>query len=215
MPKDLRSAIRELSGKLGEIATLLAQNTRLADEAFLASDLTKLEAVKSNHEDIEGRTDAFEEDCMRALALYQPVARDLRHIMTLFKIGFDLERMSSLSERIARKTQKIAALGAGGRVPDELKSYFHETADLLDETADILKTRDIGKAKALIEQGGALYRLKRRLREQFQSGLEQNPAQAGFYMTLVGIARHLGRLSNLASVICEEIVEYHQETWTA
>jgi phosphate transport system protein len=212
MARDLRSAIDELGKNLGEIAKLLARNTRLADEAFVHADLQKIEEVKSIHDVIEANSAQFEEDCMKVLALYQPVARDLRHIMTLFKIGIDLERMSSLSERIARKTQRVAAAASREAVPNQLKSYFRETADLMEKTAEVLANRDVDLAKSIIEQGSALYKLKRRIRQQFQEVMETHPTEADFYITLLGISRHLGRLSNLAAVICEEIVDYQQET---
>ncbi len=215
MAKDLRKAIDELSGKLSEIANFLAQNTRLADEAFTTINADKIKLVRQNHERIEKKSGEFEEDCMKVLALYQPVARDLRHIMTLFKVSIDLERMSALSERIASKTRRIAKTDKAPAVPAQLKSYFHETADLLDAGAKVLQSRDIATVKALIEQGTSLYKLRRRLRQQFQDSLEQEPINADFYVTLSGIARHLGRLANLVAEICEEILEYHQGTTTA
>ena len=55
----------------------------------------------------------IEQSCLRVLALFEPVASDLRRMATILKVSRDWERIADLSARIARRTRKLACGGDG------------------------------------------------------------------------------------------------------
>ena len=64
--------------------------------------------VKAHEKDIDRREVAIESECLRVLALYEPVACDLRRVLTILRINRDLERIGDLSARIAKRVRRMA-----------------------------------------------------------------------------------------------------------
>ena len=64
--------------------------------------------VKEHEKDIDRREMAIENECLRVLALYEPVACDLRRVLTILRINRDLERVGDLAARIAKRVRRMA-----------------------------------------------------------------------------------------------------------
>ena len=120
MSVHLQREINKLKQSLLLLCRMVEDQVQLAVKALLDRDQSLAERVEQRDREIDQREVEVEEDCLRVLALYQPVAIDLRLIVAVLKINSDLERVGDLAVNIAHKA--IAVVGesevtAPGRPP--------------------------------------------------------------------------------------------------
>jgi phosphate transport system protein len=146
----------------------------------------------------------LKEECLKVLALHQPVAIDLRRVITVLKISNDLERMSNFAEEIAERAVAIAELPPVAvptkiqlitnsvlkMVRQSLSAFFHldvaqaRAVCLMDEEVDVLTRQTIRDVLAMMKDSGAI--------------------DAG--LSLFSATRHLERIADYASGIAEDVV---------
>src|SRR6202044_1736054 len=94
----------------------------------------------------------MDQRCLRFLALFEPVASDLRRMATILKVSRDWERIADLAARIARRGgQLVRGWEGAGAVPDSLKALASEVLDQPRASYEALARRDSPRARALIE----------------------------------------------------------------
>ena len=143
----------ELSGlgaQLSEMCGLAANALDKATQALLEADLPLAEQVISDHEHIAVMGRRSEETAVKLLALQQPVAGDLRSVVSAIHVGADIERMGALAVHVAgisRLRHPDCAL------PDDVRASFTEMgarAVLLARIArDVLLSSDLDKASRM------------------------------------------------------------------
>ena len=111
------------------------------------------------------------------LALFEPVASDLRRMATVLKVSRDWERIADLSARIARRARKLARDADGVPVPELLKSLARDVLAQVRAGYEALASRDADRARAVIDGDQAIDRQYRRLRRELKESLRQHAAQ--------------------------------------
>ncbi len=129
---------------------------------FLAMGLTAVDSVsKSIAVVCEGRLDVvrevkslekasdraevrIEQECLRILALFEPVASDLRRMATVLKVNRDWERIADLAARVARRSRKMARKPNAVPVPEPLKALARDVLAQVCAAYDALVSRDAG-----------------------------------------------------------------------
>jgi phosphate transport system protein len=146
-----------LSTQVGEMCGLAADAMEHATEALLGADLSVAEQVIADHEHIVAMSRKAEDSAVKLLALQQPVAGDLRTIVSALHVGADIERMGALAVHvasIARLRHPECAL------PDDVRDCFAEMgtgAVQLARTAhEVLVSCDPDKAGRLRDQDDAV-----------------------------------------------------------
>ena len=137
MREVFQQELREVQERLVEIATLVAGSIENATKAFNESNVSLAEAVIADDDKIDVATQELDELAINILARQQPVAKDLRIVVSALRISASLERMGDMSEHIAqlaryRFPDKV--------VPKSLRGTFAE-----------LGTLDVAIAKKLVE----------------------------------------------------------------
>jgi phosphate transport system protein len=102
MREVFQQELREVQERLVEISELVVTSITNATEAFNESNVTLAEAVIANDDKIDEQAIALDELAINILARQQPVARDLRIVVSALRISASLERMGDISEHIAQ-----------------------------------------------------------------------------------------------------------------
>lgn len=161
----------------------------------------KAEEEESDREEVE-----LEQECLRVLALYEPVASDLRRMATILKVNRDWERIADLALRVARRIRKLNRKFPDIEVPDDLKQLAKDVLNRIKATYETLIEQDADKARALIvadqEIDDAYREVRRRLKEQ----LSERPDQLDGWLLLLNSARNLERIGDHATGICQTII---------
>ena len=92
----------------------------------------------------------IERECVRVLALHQPVASDLRRVAAILKINGDLERLCDLARHIAKRVKKLAADPRAFPIPQSLENLAMEALSQIRDSLDALTQADVSSARAVI-----------------------------------------------------------------
>lgn len=147
MREVFQQELREVRGRLVEIATLVADSIESATIAFNDSNVSLAEKVIADDQKIDTAAQELDELAIDILARQQPVARDLRVVVSALRISASLERMGDMSEHIAqlaryRFPDKV--------VPKTLRGTFKQLGELdvaiARKLVDLLRTEDVALA---------------------------------------------------------------------
>lgn len=148
MREVFQQELREVQDRLVAIAALVADSIEKATRAFNESDVTLAEAVIADDDSIDAAAHELDELAIRILARQQPVARDLRIVVSALRISASLERMGDMSRHIAqlaryRFPEKV--------VPQSLRPTFAEMGrldvEIARKLAELLRTQDLALAE--------------------------------------------------------------------
>lgn len=205
MAKHFDRELEKLKKKILSLGALVEERVYLAIKAIenRDPDLAK-RIIRSDHEIDETEVEV-EEECLKILALYQPVAIDLRFIVTVIKINNDLERIGDQAVNIAERIQSIA------KYPN---SSFHfdyaEMAEIaaamLKQSLDALVNLDIDTAFRILTLDDEVDDIQRNAYSQIKRAMQERPEEMTALINLYLISRHLERIADHATNIAEEII---------
>ncbi|MGZ3395402.1 MAG: phosphate signaling complex protein PhoU, partial [Isosphaeraceae bacterium] len=161
---------------------------------------------ENEEEDSDRREVLIEQQCLRILALYEPVAWDLRRMATVLKVNRDWERIADLALRVARRARKLARNPGGMAMPESLKQMARDVLAQVRASYRALASRDVAAARAVIAGDNAIDVQYRALRKQFKAGLGQYPEQLNAWLKLMNTARNLERIADHAAGIARTVV---------
>jgi phosphate transport system protein len=147
----------------------------------------------------------IEEDCLKILALYQPVAIDLRRIATVLKITAELERVADLGVNIIERARGLAAC-AEINVPDRLREMAHLSLDMLHRAIDAYVELDSQLARDVAQRDDEVDQLNREIIEELIELMQRDPRLIEPGMHLFSASRHVERVADHATNIAEDVV---------
>jgi phosphate transport system protein len=175
-------------------------------EALCEGRLEVVREVKDAEEESDREEVRIEQECLRILALFEPVASDLRRLATIMKVSRDCERIADLAARIARRARKLARKSHDIAVPDALKALARDVLALVRGSYDALAARDARRARTIIEGDRSIDRQYRRHRKTLKEQMRLDAAQLFVWLQLLGTARNLERIADHATDIAKMIV---------
>ena len=153
MREVFQQELHEVQHRLVEIAELVAISIEGAVHAFNESDVARAEEVIENDSRIDGLTVELDELAITILARQQPVARDLRIVVSALRISASLERMGDMAEHIAQLARSRFPERA---VPKGLRSTFAEMGrldvEIARKLAELLRTEDTKLAEQIRDE---------------------------------------------------------------
>jgi phosphate transport system protein len=166
--------------------------------------------VQNEEEDSDRLEVRLEHDCLKILALYEPVASDLRRMATVLKLNRDWERIADLAVRIAKRARKLSRDPSGVAMPDSLKMLARSVLAQVRSCHEALTSRDAATARTVIAGDNSIDAQYRALRKTFKESLGSHPEQLEAWLLLLNTARNLERIADHATCIAQTIV-YLQE----
>lgn len=185
------SLVEEATNKA--IASLIQRAPELADEVMAGDDA------------IDAKELEVEESCLKALALHQPVAGDLRFIVAVMKVNNDLERMGDLAQNIA---ERALFLTTHEPIPVDLDfdRMVERVRQMVAMSLDALVNQDAATAREVCSLDDQVDEYNRHMFVVLQALMLENPATIERAVHTLSVARHLERIADLATNIAEDIV---------
>lgn len=205
----MRKAFHE---ELDRVTEGLVEMTRLASSAMSRATTALLDADVQLAESVIGadaKIDALREELdllsFDLLALQQPVATDLRMVVTSMRMSSDIERMGDLARHVA----KVARLRyPNSAVPPELRSIILEMGQVAErivtKAGSVIAARDVEAAKQIERDDDAMDDLHRRLFERLAADSWNHPAETTVDITLVG--RYYERFGDHAVSVARRVI---------
>jgi phosphate transport system protein len=166
--------------------------------------------VKQLEKDSDSAEVRIEQECLRVLALFEPVASDLRRMATILKVSRDWERIADLAARIARRARKLAKKPNTVAVPERLKSLARTVLAQVSETFESLANRDASRARAAIAGDKSIDRDYRQLRTELKDCIRHHPEQLDAWLLLMSTARNFERIADHTIDVAQAVI-YLQE----
>jgi phosphate transport system protein len=147
----------------------------------------------------------LEEECLKILALYQPVAIDLRFIITALKINNDLERIGDLAVNIAERSEFLAKQKKVD-VPFDLDKMVEKTQLMLRNSLEALVDMNCDLAHRVCADDDEVDNMNRRMFEIVQDRIRAHPEHIEPLIHLLSASRHLERIADHATNIAEDVI---------
>jgi phosphate transport system protein len=163
------------------------------------------EEVIRGDEAIDQEENFVEEECLKMLALHQPVAVDLRRIIAVFKINTELERMADLCVNIA---ERVVSLGTVPvlPLPDRLQKMADLTTAMVRQSLDAFMRLDADSARYVIKQDDEVDRFNKEIIDELIALMRASPQFVAQGISLFSAVRHLERIADHATNIAEDVI---------
>jgi phosphate transport system protein len=206
MLRHIDREIERLKKHLLALSAVVEESVQGAIDCLDTPDAAAAARLIDGDEAIDMAEVDIEEDCLKILALHQPVAIDLRFVIAVLKINNDLERVGDEAVNIAER-----ALFLAQHPPIDLEIFdYSEMAAkaqaMLHHSLDALVTLDARLARAVGAADDEVDALNRQMYEQVQQAMRRHPEQAEALVHYLSISRHLERIADYATNIAEDVV---------
>jgi phosphate transport system protein len=205
MSAHLQREIERLKKDVLSLCALVEDQVQMALRAVLDRDEELAREVEKRDLDIDQREIEVEEECMKTLALHQPVAVDLRLIIATLKINNNLERIGDMAVNIAHKARDLVS-EPPVEVSFDLGAMWAKTQAMLRDSIDALVNMDVEQATAVCRRDDEVDGMKHDIRVEVESSITQHPERVRALLRLLAVSRNLERIADLATNIAEDVV---------
>ncbi len=205
MERHWHEELTSLKQRLLRMGALVEDQVQGSLRALIERDAVLAREVIDNDRRVNGLDVEIDEDCLRLLALQQPVGRDLRFITTAMKISTDLERISDLAENICERAIEL------NEYP-QLKPYIdiprmaNWSLRMVKESLDAFVNSDVDLAKKVISGDDFVDDLTEQLFRELVSFMIENPQTISVAIRLTFIAKYIERIADHATNVAELVI---------
>lgn len=201
----LKRDIEQLHHDILRMCSMVERMIHQAVDGLQSPERQLVDELSAADDEIDRIDVQIEEDCLKILALYQPVALDLRRIATVLKIGGELERVADLAVNIA---ERGAGLTGNDKVvvPGRLQEMSKNALAMLYDSIDAYVELDSQKARRILEQDEVVDRLNADIIEDLRDAMCSSPDHVKPALHLFSATRHIERVADHATNIAEDVV---------
>jgi phosphate transport system protein len=188
-----------------DMAALVERAVHQAIDALQNRQPSLAEEVIRGDETIDQEENFVEEECLKMLALHQPVAVDLRRIVAVLKINGDLERMADLCVNIA---ERVVTLGVVPTLPfpGRLQKMADLTTTMVRYSLDAFMKTDAALARRVIRLDDEVDRFNKEIIDELIALMRASPEFVTQGLSVFSAVRHLERIADHATNIAEDVV---------
>ena len=201
----LQREIDKLKRKVLALGAIVEENLRLAFQAIDQRDAAKARRVIETDVLIDQSEVDVEEECLKILALYQPVASDLRFVAAVIKINSELERIGDLSANIAERALQLVDEHPVA-VPHHVAVMADRTWTILEKALDALVRQDAVMAREVLVADDEVDALYTELIDELKGVIRADLEHLDAIVLLFSVARYLERLADHATNIAEDVL---------
>ena len=200
MPKHLQREIENLKKNLLSLGARVETVVHEAIRSIEERDADLAQKIIAEDIEIDQTEVEVEEDCLKILALHQPVAIDLRFIVAVLKINNDLERIGDLAVNIAERSVYLASVPPV-RVSFDFSGMSKKTEKMLNQSLDALVNMSSELAHEVCAEDDEVDSMNRRMYIKIQEAVKVHPDQITPLIHLLSVSRHLERIADHATNI--------------
>lgn len=205
MQAQFSKALDNLKKNMTQMATLVNNQLDMAVQSLEESDVGLVLTVKERDKEIDAYENLVQAECENLLALFQPVAIDLRYIMAAMMINTQMERCGDIAVNIVQRVKKTI----------QWKDLVHETiiVDMAHQSQDMVRAainsfleNDIVMAKKVLDKDDVVDDYNKKIFHDLVEKIKTSPDLAEPGAHLIVLSRHLERLADHATNIAEDVI---------
>lgn len=199
--------IEKLKTQILELSAVVEEDLRRAVRSIEERDASLAEKVIEADSQIDRQEVDVEEECLKILTLYQPVATDLRFVIAVLKINNDLERIGDLAVNIAERAIFLSTMPPS-LVPLDFARMMEKVQEMVKKSLDSLVRLDAALAREVCADDDVVDDLNREMYELIKEGIRRNPTKDNINVMihLLSVSRHLERIADHATNIAEDLI---------
>ena len=205
MSKHLRRELEKVKKQTLSLGALVEERARMAVQAVDSRDAALAQKIIDADWEVDEMEVEIEEECLKILALYQPVAVDLRFLVATIKINNDLERIGDEAVNIAERLVVMAK-----RPPMTFVFDYTPMAEkvqaMLKMSLDALVHLDVQLAFNVITMDDDVDAIQVQAYDRIKEAIKEYPDRVGYLINLLLVSRHLERLADHSTNIAEEVI---------
>jgi phosphate transport system protein len=203
--KQFTKELENIKKRILALGAMVEERVQIALKAIDTNDADLAQEIIKKDYEIDEIEVEVEEECLKVLALHQPMAIDLRFIVAVIKINAELERIGDQAVNIAERVDVTAKR-------EQLDFYFdyssmgEKAQAMLKMSLDALIQLDYDLAFKVVMMDDEVDKIKSEAYDKIKKAMGENPDKIGYLINLFLISRHLERLADHATNIAEEVV---------
>ena len=205
MSSHLDREISTLKVKLLGLSSFVEKNLSLAIQSIKERDIDLAKEVRANDIEVDKLEVEVEEECLKLLALYQPVAIDLRFVIASLKINNDLERIGDLAVSISKRVRFLDKFPEAD-FPYDYEEIAKEAKSMVKKSIKSLVQMDSAMARQVCEDDDKVDALNKKSIQLVYDMISKKPQNTQAYIHFLSISKNLERIADYATNIAEDII---------
>ncbi|NTU58431.1 MAG: phosphate signaling complex protein PhoU [Chlorobiaceae bacterium] len=201
--RPVHEQIRELSGELVQLSDKVLNNFNDALVAVRVQDAQAARKIRTIDDEINLAEVRLEEQCLSFLALQQPVARDLRTIVTILKINDDLERIGDLAVHII---ERMPELGAEVMDRYEFDNMGQVAGEMVRKSLEAFVNRDQHLADNVCKSDEQVDTMHRLVFRKVADAMKKDGSSTEQLLAVLSVSRYIERMADHATRIALEVI---------
>ena len=197
--------IDRLKKKLLALSAIVEEELAIALRSIRERDVELARRVIHTDAEIDEMEIDVEEDCLKILALYHPVASDLRFIISVLKMNNELERIGDLAKNISKRAISLAGSGAN-QIPPQIDMLGQRALTMLKKALDALITLDVELAREVCDLDDEVDALNKEMFRLVRDRLRAAETNVDADLQIMLTARYLERIADHVTNIAEDVV---------
>ena len=206
MAKHFHKELEKLKKRILSLGAMAEDRVRMAIKAIDTRDAVIADKIIRTDYEIDEMEVEIEEECLKILALHQPVAVDLRFITAVIKINNDLERIADEAVNIARGVSYLSREKQTSYFDFDFSQMVEKTQAMLKSSLDAFVNMDTDLAVKVCIMDDEVDEINGEVHRMVKGAIRDNPEQGEHLINLLLISRHLERIADHATNIAEEVI---------
>nr|WP_320189755.1 phosphate signaling complex protein PhoU [uncultured Desulfobacter sp.] len=204
MSSQLTRAMHKIKKEILSLGAMVEDRFKKTIYAVKTNDLEQANQIIETDYLVDAQEVEVEEECLKTLALYHPVATDLRLITAVIKINNDLERIADYAANIARRFK------ASGRRSNPFQYDYtpmaEQAAKMLKLSLDALVSLDGNLAYRVREMDQEVNTMRNEAYNAMKEAIRKSPEKVDEIINMYLISRHIERVGDHTKNIAEEVI---------
>ncbi len=205
MTKHLQRDMEHIHHEILSLSAMVEEVIDKAAQALCEGRLDLAREVIGGDGVIDAREVRIEEECLKILALHQPVAVDLRRIATVLKVNNDLERIADLAVNMAQRGEALAS-DPGFPIPTLLRKMVAIASLMVRSALDAFVHLDPVGARRVCGLDDEVDRYNREVIDELEQLMQRDPSRIRLAMHCFSASRHVERIADHATNIAEDVI---------
>lgn len=204
MAVHLQRAIEKIKKEILTLGAMVEDRFKKAVYAIKTEDLELAQQIIDTDFEVDEREIEVEEECLKILALYQPVAMDLRFLIAVIKINNDLERIADYASNIARRLKTSSKDSYTFKY--DYTTMGEKAARMLRMSLDALVRMDVDMAYEVRDMDKLINLMRNDAYDSMKKDIQEHPEMASKIINMYLISRHIERIGDHTTDVAEEVI---------
>lgn len=205
MTQHFQNELQSLKEALSKLATRVEENLHRAIQSIKERSLELAKEVLEVDKEVDRMEMLLEEEVLKVLALHQPVATDLRYVITVLKLNNELERIGDLTGNVAERAIAILE-GESFEFEHDFETQSRLVCQMVRKSLDAIFQMNREGAIEVFKLDDEVDSIHRNMYDLVRKKLLDDPSQIAFLLNNLSISKHLERIADHAENMASDIL---------